>query len=403
MPSFQKRTVDDIQASGKRVLIRCDFNVPLQNGEITDQNRVIGALPTIQKVMQDGGKVILCSHLGKPKGEPKPECSLAPVATLLSELLGKTVLFAADDNVVGENAKKAMAAMQNGDVVLLENTRYRAEETKNGEAFSRDLASLCDVFVNDAFGTAHRAHCSTVGVVSFVEDACLGYLMEKEVNYLGAAVNHPTRPLVTILGGAKVVDKLKVIDHLLDKTDTLIIGGGMAYTFLAAQGFSIGKSLVDREKIDYCAQMIKKAEQKGVKLLLPVDCRAAASFPNPITAPMEAQVYPSDGLPDDMMAMDIGPESETVFAEAAKTAKTVVWNGPMGVFENETFARGTKAVAEALAQTDAITIIGGGDSVAAVNQMGLGDKMSHISTGGGASLEFLEGKILPGIDCIKDR
>lgn len=404
MASLNKKTVDDMNFAHKRVLIRCDFNVPLKDGKITDENRLVAALPTIQKVLKDGAKVILCSHLGKPKGAPKQELSLEPVAKRLSELLGQQVLFAADDNVVGEHAKEAVSAMKDGEVVLLQNTRYRIEETKNGEAFSKQLADLCDVFVNDAFGTAHRAHCSTVGVISYVEDACLGYLMEKEVQYLGRSIENPNRPFVTILGGAKVADKLNVIDNLLDKADMLIIGGGMAYTFLAAKGYPIGKSLVDCEKIDYCAQMIKKAEQKGVNLLLPIDCRGTSAFPDPIDdTSLSVEVVSADAIPDDMIGLDIGPKTEQLFWDAISKAKTVVWNGPMGVFENPLFAKGTIAVARALAEIEATTIIGGGDSVAAVNILGFRSYMSHISTGGGASLEFLEGKVLPGIDCISDR
>ena len=403
MSDLNKKTVDDINAKGKRVLVRCDFNVPLKNGVITDENRIVAALPTIKKLIADGGKVILCSHLGKPKGEPKPELSLAPVAKRLEELLGQPVKFAADDNVVGENAKAAVAAMNDGDVVLLENTRYRAEETKNGEAFSKELGSLADIFVNDAFGTAHRAHCSTVGVVDYVEEAVSGYLIEKELKYLGDAVNNPVRPFVTILGGAKVADKLNVIENLLNKADTLIIGGGMAYTFIKAQGGKIGKSLVDDEKLDYCNNMLKKAEEKGVKILLPVDTVAAKDFPNPIDAEIETTVVDTNAIPDDMEGLDIGPKTREAYAEAVKSAKTVVWNGPMGVFENPTLAAGTIAVAKALADTDATTIIGGGDSAAAVNNLGFGDKMSHISTGGGASLEFLEGKELPGIAAMNDK
>ena len=403
MSDLNKKTVDDINAKGKRVLVRCDFNVPLKNGVITDENRIVAALPTIKKLIADGGKVILCSHLGKPKGEPKPELSLAPVAKRLEELLGQPVKFAADDNVVGENAKAAVAAMNDGDVVLLENTRYRAEETKNGEAFSKELGSLADIFVNDAFGTAHRAHCSTVGVVDYVEEAVSGYLIEKELKYLGDAVNNPVRPFVTILGGAKVADKLNVIENLLNKADTLIIGGGMAYTFIKAQGGKIGKSLVDDEKLDYCKNMLKKAEEKGVKILLPVDTVATKDFPNPIDAPIDTTVVDTMAIPDDMEGLDIGPKTREIYAEAVKSAKTVVWNGPMGVFENPTLAAGTIAVAKALADTDATTIIGGGDSAAAVNNLGFGDKMSHISTGGGASLEFLEGKELPGIAAMNDK
>lgn len=403
MNALNKKTVDDINVKGKRVLVRCDFNVPLKNGVITDENRIVAALPTIKKLIADGGKVILCSHLGKPKGEPKPELSLAPVAKRLSELLGKEVVFAADDNVVGENAKAAVANMKDGDVVLLENTRYRAEETKNGEAFSAELGSLADIFVNDAFGTAHRAHCSTVGVVSYVKEAVAGYLIGKELKYLGDAVENPVRPFVTILGGAKVADKLSVIENLLNKADTLIIGGGMAYTFLAAKGYSVGNSLLDTEKIEYCGNMLKKAEEKGVKLLLPVDCTIAKDFPDPIDAPIDVQVVDADKIPEDYEGLDIGPKTAELFADAVKNAKTVVWNGPMGVFENPVLAKGTIAVAKSMAETDAVTIIGGGDSAAAVNTLGFGDKMTHISTGGGASLEFLEGKELPGIAALNDK
>ena len=400
---LNKKSVDDINVAGKKVLVRCDFNVPLKDGQITDENRLVAALPTIKKLISDGGKVILCSHLGKPKGEPKPELSLAPVAVRLSELLGQEVKFAADDNVVGDNAKAAVAAMKDGEVVLLQNTRYRAEETKNGEAFSKDLASLCDVFVNDAFGTAHRAHCSNVGVTEYVDTAVVGYLMQKEIDFLGNAVNNPERPMVAILGGAKVADKLKVIDNLLEKCDTLIIGGGMAYTFLKAQGLEVGKSLVDDEKIDYCKEMMAKAEKLGKNLYLPIDTTVADGFPNPIDAEIEVSVVAADAIPADKEGLDIGPATCEKFAEAVKTAKTVVWNGPMGVFENPILAKGTIAVAQALADTDATTIIGGGDSAAAVNQLGYGDKMSHISTGGGASLEFLEGKELPGVAAANDK
>ncbi len=403
MNALNKKTVDDINVKGQRVLVRCDFNVPLKNGVITDENRIVAALPTIKKLIADGGKVILCSHLGKPKGEPKPELSLAPVAVRLSELLGKDVVFAADDNVVGENAKKAVAAMNDGDVVLLQNTRYRAEETKNVEAFSAELGSLADVFVNDAFGTAHRAHCSTVGVVSYVKEAVAGYLIGKELKYLGSAVDNPTRPFVTILGGAKVADKLTVIENLLNKADTLIIGGGMAYTFLAAKGYGIGTSLFDSEKVDYCKDMLKKAEEKGVKILLPVDCTVAKDFPDPIDAEIETTIVDADKIPADMMSLDIGPKSAELFANEVMNAKTVVWNGPMGVFENPTLAKGTFAVAKALADSSAVTVIGGGDSAAAANTLGFGDKMTHISTGGGASLEFLEGKELPGIAALNDK
>ena len=400
---LNKKSVDDINVGGKKVLVRCDFNVPLKDGQITDENRLVAALPTIKKLISDGGKVILCSHLGKPKGEPKPELSLAPVAVRLSELLGQEVKFAADDNVVGDNAKAAVAAMKDGEVVLLQNTRYRAEETKNGEAFSKDLASLCDVFVNDAFGTAHRAHCSNVGVTEYVDTAVVGYLMQKEIDFLGNAVNNPERPMVAILGGAKVADKLKVIDNLLEKCDTLIIGGGMAYTFLKAQGLEVGKSLVDDEKIDYCKEMMAKAEKLGKNLYLPIDTTVADGFPNPIDAEIEVSVVAADAIPADKEGLDIGPATCEKFAEAVKTAKTVVWNGPMGVFENPILAKGTIAVAQALADTDATTIIGGGDSAAAVNQLGFADKMTHISTGGGASLEFLEGKDLPGVVAANDK
>ena len=403
MAGLNKKSVDDINVKGKRVLVRCDFNVPLKDGKITDENRLVAALPTIKKLIADGGKVILCSHLGKPKGEPKPELSLAPVAVRLSELLGQPVKFAADNEVVGPNAKAAVEAMKDGDVVLLQNTRYRAEETKNGEEFSKELASLADVFVNDAFGTAHRAHCSNVGVTKYIDTCVVGYLMNKEIEFLGNAVENPKRPFVAILGGAKVADKLNVINNLLEKCDTLIIGGGMAYTFLKAQGKEIGLSLVDNEKIDYCKEMLAKAEKLGKKLLLPVDSVTIKDFPNPIDAPVEVEVYDSDHLPADREGCDIGPKSAELFANEVKTAKTVVWNGPMGVFENPTLAAGTLAVAKALAETDATTIIGGGDSAAAVNQMGFGDKMSHISTGGGASLEFLEGKELPGVAVANDK
>ncbi len=401
--TLNKKTVDDINVKGKRVLVRCDFNVPLKDGKITDENRLVAALPTIKKLVADGGKVILCSHLGKPKGEPKPELSLAPVAVRLSELLGMPVKFAPDDNVVGENAKAAVAAMKDGDIVLLENTRYRKEETKNEDAFSKDLGSLADVFVNDAFGTAHRAHCSTVGVVKYVDEAVSGYLIEKEIKYLGNAVNNPVRPFICILGGAKVADKLSVIENLLEKADTLIIGGGMSYTFLAAKGYNVGVSLLDETKIDYCGQMMKKAEEKGVKLLLPVDVVVVKDFPNPIDAPVETQVVAADQIPDGYEGCDIGPKTAALYAEVISGAKTVVWNGPMGVFENPTLAKGTLSVAKALAETDAVTVIGGGDSAAAVNQLGFGDKMTHISTGGGASLEFLEGKELPGIAAMADK
>jgi len=398
---LNKKSIDDIDVKGKKVLVRCDFNVPLKNGVITDTNRLTAALPTIKKLIADGARVILCSHLGKPKGEPKPELSLAPVAAKLTELLGQEVKFAADPEVVGPNARAAVEAMQDGDVILLENTRYRKEETKNGEEFSKELASLCDIFVNDAFGTAHRAHCSNVGVASIVDTAVVGYLIQKEIQFLGNAVENPVRPFVAILGGAKVADKLNVISNLLEKCDTLIIGGGMAYTFLKAQGKEVGQSLVDDSKIDYCKEMIAKAEQLGKTLLLPVDTTITKEFPDPIDAPIEVTV--SDTIPADMQGLDIGTKTAELFADAVKSAKTVVWNGPMGVFENPILAKGTIAVAKALAETEATTIIGGGDSAAAVNQLGFGDKMSHISTGGGASLEFLEGKELPGIACLNDK
>ena len=401
---LNKKSVDDINVKGLKVLCRCDFNVPLKDGKITDENRLVAALPTIKKLIADGGKVILCSHLGKVKTEEDYTTkTLAPVAARLSELLGQEVKFAADREVVGPNAKAAVEAMKDGDVILLENTRFRKEETKCGEEFSKDLASICDVFVNDAFGTAHRAHCSNVGVASLVDTAVVGYLMQKEIDFLGNAVENPVRPFVAILGGAKVADKLNVISNLLEKCDTLIIGGGMAYTFLKAKGYEIGKSLVDDTKIDYCKEMMAKAEKLGKKLLLPVDSVTIADFPNPIDAPVEVEVYDVTNMPADREGCDIGPKTAELYAEAVKTAKTVVWNGPMGVFENPTLAKGTIAVAKALAETDATTIIGGGDSAAAVNQLGFADKMSHISTGGGASLEFLEGKELPGVVAADDK
>ena len=396
---LNKKSVDDINVKGKKVLVRCDFNVPLMNGKITDENRLVAALPTIKKLIADGGQIILCSHLGKPKGEPKPELSLAPVAVRLSELLGQEVKFAADANVVGENAKAAVAAMNDGEVVLLENTRYRKEETKNGEEFSKELASLCDVFVNDAFGTAHRAHCSNVGVTQYVEEAVVGYLMQKEIDFLGNAVNNPERPFVAILGGAKVSSKISVIENLLDKVDTLIIGGGMSFTFSKAKGGSVGKSLLEPDYFEYALNMIKKAEEKGVKLLLPVDALIADDFSNDANT----QVVRDGEIPEGWMGLDVGPETAKIYADAVKDAKTVVWNGPMGCFEMPKFAAGTETVAKALADTDAVTIIGGGDSAAAVNQLGYGDKMTHISTGGGASLEFLEGKELPGVAAANNR
>ena len=400
---LNKKSVDDINVKGQKVLVRCDFNVPLKEGKITDENRLVAALPTIKKLVADGGKIILCSHLGKPKGEPKPELSLAPVAVRLSELLGQEVKFVASPVVVDDTVKAAVDAMNDGEIVLLENTRYRAEETKNGEAFSKDLASLADVFVNDAFGTAHRAHCSNVGVTEFIDTCVVGYLMQKEIDFLGKAVETPVRPFVAILGGAKVADKLNVISNLLEKCDTLIIGGGMAYTFLKAKGLEVGASLVDDTKLDYCKEMIAKAETLGKKLLLPVDTAIAKSFPNPIDAEIPAEYVDCDAIPADVLGLDIGPKTAEIYAEAAKTAKTVVWNGPMGVFENPVLAKGTIAVAKALAETDATTIIGGGDSAAAVNILGYGDKMTHISTGGGASLEFLEGKELPGVAAANDK
>ena len=406
--SLNKKTVDDINVKGKRVLVRCDFNVPLKNGEITDETRINAALPTIQKLINDGGKVILCSHLGKVKNGPNEGESLAPVAKSLSAKLGKEVVFVSDYNVTGEAATKAVDAMKEGDVVLLQNTRFRgAEETKNGEEFSKELADLADDYVCDAFGSSHRAHASVAGVTKFISakggSNVVGYLMQKEIDFLGNAVENPVRPFVAILGGAKVADKLNVISNLLEKCDTLIIGGGMAYTFLKAQGYEIGKSLVDDTKIDYCKEMMAKAEKLGKKLLLPVDAVTIADFPSPIDAPVEVTVCDVKDMPADREGCDIGPKTQELYADAVKTAKTVVWNGPMGVFENPTLAAGTIAVAKALADTDATTIIGGGDSAAAVNQLGFGDKMSHISTGGGASLEFLEGKELPGVMAADDK
>ena len=402
MKSLNKKTIDNLDVKGKKVLVRCDFNVPLKNGEITDENRIIASLPTINKLIDGGAKVILCSHLGKPKGEPVASMSLAPVAKRLSEKLGKEVVFAADDNVVGENAKAAVASMKNGDVVLLQNTRYRIEETKNESNFSKELASLADIFVNDAFGTAHRAHCSTVGVTEYIDETAVGYLMEKELKFLGDAIDNPKRPFVTILGGAKVVDKLAVIENLLDKADIIIIGGGMSYTFLKAQGYNVGTSLVDDSKLDYCLEMLKKAEEKGVKLLLPVDSVMIKDFPNPIDAKVETKICSIEDMDPEWMSVDMGPKTIELFSDAVRSANTVVWNGPMGVFENPQLANGTMGIAKVLAETDAITIIGGGDSAAAVNILGFGEKMSHISTGGGASLKFLEGKELPGVACISE-
>ena len=405
---LNKKSVDDINAKGKRVLVRCDFNVPLKEGKITDETRIVAALPTIQKLINDGGKVILCSHLGKVKNGPNEGESLAPVAERLSEKLGKPVKFISDYNVTGAAATEAVAEMKEGDVILLQNTRFRgAEETKNGEEFSKELADLADLYVCDAFGSSHRAHASVEGVTKFIKakggENVVGYLMQKEINFLGNAVENPVRPFVAILGGAKVADKLNVISNLLEKCDTLIIGGGMAYTFLKAQGYEIGKSLVDDTKLDYCKEMMEKAKKLGKNLLLPIDAVTIADFPNPIDAPVEVETYDVTNMPADREGCDIGPKTQKLFADAVKNAKTVVWNGPMGVFENPTLAAGTIAVAKALADTDATTIIGGGDSAAAVNQLGLADKMSHISTGGGASLEFLEGKVLPGVAAADDK
>ena len=398
-----KKTVEDIKVTGKKVLVRCDFNVPMKDGKITNDKRIVAALPTIKKLIADGGKVILCSHLGKPKNGPEAKFSLAPVAERLSEYLGKTVVFADDDTVVGENAKAAVAAMKDGDVVLLQNTRFRKEETKNIEDFSKELASLADCYVDDAFGSCHRAHCSTEGVTKFLSPCVAGYLIGKELDIMGKALENADRPFVAVLGGAKVADKLSVIENLLEKVDTLIIGGGMAFTFLKAQGYGVGNSLLDETKIDYCKDMLAKAEAKGVKILLPVDTVFVKAFPNPIDAEVETLVVDADKIPDGMEGCDIGPKTAALYAEAVKTAKTVIWNGPMGVFENPTLAAGTLAVAKAMAESEAVTIIGGGDSAAAVEQMGLGDKMTHISTGGGASLEYLEGKVLPGVACLDEK
>ena len=398
-----KKTVDDIQVAGKKVLVRCDFNVPMKDGKITNDKRIVAALPTIKKLIADGGKVILCSHLGKPKNGPEAKFSLAPVAERLSEYLGKLVVFADDDNVVGENAKAAVAAMKDGDVVLLQNTRFRKEETKNIEEFSKELASLADCYVDDAFGSCHRAHCSTEGVTKFLSPCVAGYLIGKELDIMGKALENPERPFVAVLGGAKIADKLNVIDNLLEKVDTLIIGGGMAYTFLNAMGYGVGKSLLDESKIEYCKNMMAKADEKGIKLLLPIDIVCIKDFPDPIDAAVETVTVDADKIPADMEGCDIGPKTCELYAAAVKEAKTVIWNGPMGVFENPTLAAGTLAVAQAMADSDAVTIIGGGDSAAAVEQMGLGDKMTHISTGGGASLEYLEGKVLPGVACLDEK
>ena len=406
MAKLNKKNVEDLNVKGKFVLVRVDFNVPLKDGKITNDNRITAALPTINKLTENGAKVVLCSHLGKPKNGPEAKFSLKPAADRLAELVKAKVTFAPDDNVVGENAKKAVAEMNEGDIVVLENTRFRgADETKNGEGFSKELADLVngEVFVMDAFGSSHRAHASTVGVTKFVKETAVGYLMNKEIEFLGNAVENPTRPFVAVLGGAKVADKLNVISNLLEKCDTLIIGGGMAYTFLKAQGKEVGKSLVDDEKLDYCKEMIAKAEKNGKKLLLPIDTTIAAGFPDPIDAPIEVSTVDSDKIPADMEGLDIGPKTMELFANEVKGAKTVVWNGPMGVFENPILAKGTIAVAKGMAEADATTIIGGGDSAAAVVQLGFSDKMSHISTGGGASLEYLEGKGLPGIDAIQDK
>ena len=404
MAGLSKVTVDDINVKGKRVLVRVDFNVPMKDGVITNDNRIQAALPTIKKLVADGGKVILCSHLGKPKNGPEAKFSLAPAAARLAELVDTKVTFVPSDRVVDDSVKEAVNAMQDGEIIVLENTRFRgAEETKNGEAFSKELASLADVFVMDAFGSAHRAHASTAGVTKFVDTTAVGYLMQKEIQFLGNAVENPVRPFVAILGGAKVADKLNVISNLLEKCDTLIIGGGMAYTFLKAEGYEVGTSLVDDTKLDYCKEMLDKAKANGKTLLLPIDTVVAKEFPDPIDAPIEVTTYSSHEIPADRMGLDIGEKSRALFADAVKNAKTVVWNGPMGVFENPTLAKGTIAVAQALADSDAVTIVGGGDSAAACEQLGFADKITHISTGGGASLEFLEGLELPGIACLQDK
>lgn len=396
---FNKKTIEDIEVKGKKVLVRCDFNVPLKDGVITDVNRLVGAMPTINYLVKNGAKVILCSHLGKPNGEAKPELSLAPVAKKLSEMLDKEVIFAADPNVVSDKVKSVVSKMKDGDVILLENTRYRKEETKNKENYSKELASLAEIFVNDAFGSAHRAHCSTVGVTEFVKVSVCGYLIQKELKFLGEAIENPVRPFVAILGGAKVSDKINVIENLLEKVDTLIIGGGMAYTFLKAGGYSIGSSLVEEDKVEYAKDMMQKAESKEVKFLIPVDNIVADRF----SAEAEPVVTESQNIADGYMGLDIGPKTCEMYKSAISMAKTIVWNGPMGVFEFKNFAKGTIAVAEAMSKVDGTTIIGGGDSAAAVNQLGFGDKMTHISTGGGASLEFLEGKLLPGIEALTDK
>ena len=403
MAELNKVSVDDLKVTGKRVLVRVDFNVPMKDGVITNDNRIQAALPTINKLVSEGAKVILCSHLGKPKNGPEEKFSLKAAAARLAELVSAKVTFVPSDIVVDDTVRTAVDKMQNGEIVVLENTRFRKEETKNIESFSKDLASIADAFVMDAFGSAHRAHCSTVGVTEFVKETAVGYLMQKEIKFLGNAVENPVRPFVAILGGAKVADKLNVISNLLEKCDTLIIGGGMAYTFLKAQGYEVGTSLVDDTKIDYCKEMLEKAKANGKALLLPVDTVTASEFPNPIDAAIEVVTYDSNKIPADRMGLDIGEKTQALFADAVKTAKTVVWNGPMGVFENPILNKGTVAVAQALADTDATTIIGGGDSAAAVMQLGFADKMSHISTGGGASLEYLEGKVLPGVAAIADK
>ncbi len=403
MARLNKKSVDDINVKGKRVLCRCDFNTPMKEGKITDDNRIRAALPTIKKLMNDGAKLILCSHLGKPKGTVKPELTLAPIAERLSELLGTEVKFVANDAVVGDNVKEAIAQMKDGEAILLQNTRFRPEEEKNGEEFCKELASLCDIFVMDAFGTAHRAHATTAGVAKFVKETAVGYLMLKEIEYLGNAVEDPVRPFVAVLGGAKVADKLNVISRLLEKCDSVIIGGGMAYTFLKAKGYEVGTSLVDDTKLDYCKEMVEKAEKLGKQLLLPIDTAVAAAFPDPIDAPIDIEYVDADKIPADKMGLDIGPKSRELFANAVKNAKTVVWNGPMGVFENPKLAEGTIAVAQALADTDAISIVGGGDSAAAVKKLGFADKITLVSTGGGASLEYLEGREMPGITAIQDK
>lgn len=397
---YNKKTIEDVDVKGRRVLVRCDFNVPLKDGRITSDKRIVEALPTIRFLLDHGAKVILCSHMGKPKGQVNPKYSLAPVAARLGELLGQPVVLTAD--IIGKDAKEKAAALTEGQAILLENVRFDAREEKNDPEFSKELASLAEIYVNDAFGTAHRAHASTAGVAAYLPAVC-GYLIQKEIGIMGKALSNPERPFVAILGGAKVSDKLNVINNLLTKVDTLIIGGGMAYTFLAAKGYSVGTSLLDSEKIDYCRDMMKKAEEKGVKLLLPVDTTIAASFPDPIDATIDVEIVPSDKIPADRMGLDIGPKTMQLYADAVKAAKTVVWNGPMGVFENPTLAKGTVAVARALAESDAVTIVGGGDSAAACEQLGFADKITHISTGGGASLEFLEGLVLPGIACLEDK